>query len=216
MPQRVLIADDHRLLRAGIRALLEKYDEFEIVGEAGDGREALELVAQHHPDVVLLDLTMPSLHGLDALPRIKRQSPETKVIILSMHANEEYVVQALRSGVSGYVIKDAAVEELRRALRTVAAGETFLSPRISKQTVESYLESTNGVHGPLKQLTPRQREVLQLIAEGRNTKEVADTLQVSVKTVEAHRLQIMQRLGIHDVPGLVRFAIRIGLVSPET
>jgi len=216
MPLRFVLADDHGIVRAGVRALLEEASLGEVVAEAEDGRKALELVAEHRPDIVLLDIGMPNLNGLDAVERIKKVSPATKVIILSMHANEQYVVRALRCGVSGYVIKDAAVEELQRALRTVATGETYLSPRISKQTIRNYLKSTKSVLGPVAQLTARQREVLQLIAEGRNTKEVADTLKVSVKTVEAHRLQIMQRLGIHDVTGLVRFAIRIGLVSSET
>jgi len=186
------------------------------IAEAGDGREALELVAAHQPDIVLLDIGMPNLNGLDAIDRIKKGSPETKVIILSMHVNEEYVVRALRSGVSGYLIKDSAVDELERAIRSVAAGQTYLSKRISKPTIQAYLANTNRIYAPLDELTPRQREVLQLIGEGKNTKEIADLLGVSIKTVEAHRLRLMRRLGIHDLPGLVRFAIRTGLVSAET
>jgi len=216
MPLRIVLADDHRLVRAGVRALLEKIRLGEVIAEAGDGREALELVAAHQPDIVLLDIGMPNLNGLDAIDRIKKGSPETKVIILSMHANEEYVVRALRSGVSGYLIKDSAVDELERAIHSVAAGQTYLSKRISKPTIQAYLSNTNRIYAPLDELTPRQREVLQLIGEGKNTKEIADLLGVSIKTVEAHRLRLMRRLGIHDLPGLVRFAIRTGLVSAET
>lgn len=216
MAPRIVLADDHRLVRAGVRALLEKTRLGEVVAEANDGREALELVAEHRPDVVLLDIGMPNLNGLDAIERIKERSPETKVIILSMYANEEYVVRALRSGVSGYLIKDSAVEELERAIRSVAAGKTYLSKRISKPAIEAFLANPTRVYAPLDQLTPRQREVLQLIGEGKNTKEIADLLRVSIKTIEAHRLRLMRRLGIHDLPGLVRFAIRTGLVSAET
>ena len=216
MPLRIVLADDHRLVRAGVRALLEKIRLGEVIAEADDGREALELVAAHQPDIVLLDIGMPNLNGLDAIDRIKKGSPETKVIILSMHANEEYVVRALRSGVSGYLIKDSAVDELERAIHSVAAGQTYLSKRISKPTIQAYLSNTNRIYAPLDELTPRQREVLQLIGEGKNTKEIADLLGVSIKTVEAHRLRLMRRLGIHDLPGLVRFAIRTGLVSAET
>jgi len=216
MPLRIVLADDHRLVRAGVRALLEKIRLGEVIAEAGDGREALELVAAHQPDIVLLDIGMPNLNGLDAIDRIKKGSPETKVIILSMHANEEYVVRALRSGVSGYLIKDSAVDELERAIHRVVAGQTYLSKRISKPTIQAYLANTNRIYAPLDELTPRQREVLQLIGEGKNTKEIAHLLRVSIKTVEAHRLRLMRRLGIHDLPGLVRFAIRTGLVSAET
>ena len=216
MPLRIVLADDHRLVRAGVRALLEKIRLGEVIAEAGDGREALELVAAHQPDIVLLDIGMPNLNGLDAIDRIRKGSPETKVIILSMHVNEEYVVRALRSGVSGYLFKDSAVDELERAIHSVAAGQTYLSKRISKPTIQAYLSNTNRIYAPLDELTPRQREVLQLIGEGKNTKEIADLLGVSIKTVEAHRLRLMRRLGIHDLPGLVRFAIRTGLVSAET
>src|SRR3954451_21195746 len=214
MALRIVLADDHRIVRAGVRALLEKIPLGEVVGEAADGREALGLVAKHRPDILLLDIAMPKLNGLDAIARIRKESPETRVIILSMHANEEYVVRALRSKVSGYLIKDCAVEELERAIHTVATGGTYVSKRISKQAVQA-LAKTEGIQAPIERLTPRQREVLQLIGEGNNTKEMADLLRVSVKTIEAHRLQLMQRLGIHDVPGLVRFAIRNGLVSVE-
>jgi len=216
MSVRIVLVDDHRLVRAGIRALLEKTPQREVVGEAADGREAFALIEKKRPDIVLIDIAMPGLNGLDAVDRIKREWPETKVIILSMHANEEYVVRALRSDVSGYLIKDAAVDELEDAIRTVTEGEVYFSRRISKRVIRDYLTNTDEIRGPLEQLSSRQREVLQLIGEGKNTKEIADILQVSVKTIEAHRLQLMQRLDIHDIPGLVKFAIRTGLVSAET
>lgn len=215
MSVRIVLVDDHRLVRAGIRALLEKTPQGEVVGEAADGREAFALIEKQRPDIVLIDIAMPGLNGLDAVDRIKKEWPETKVIILSMHANEEYVVRALRSDVSGYLIKDAAVEELEDAIRTVTEGEVYFSRRISKRVIRDYLTNTDEIRGPLEQLSSRQREALQLIGEGKNTKEIADILQVSVKTIEAHRLQLMQRLDIHDIPGLVKFAIRTGLVSAE-
>jgi DNA-binding NarL/FixJ family response regulator len=215
MSVRIVLVDDHRLVRAGIRALLEKNPQGEVVGEAADGREAFPLIEKQRPDIVLIDIAMPGLNGLDAVDRIKKEWPETKVIILSMHANEEYVVRALRSDVSGYLIKDAAVDELEDAIRTVTEGEVYFSRRISKRVIRDYLTNTDEIRGPLEQLSSRQREVLQLIGEGKNTKEIADILQVSVKTIEAHRLQLMQRLDIHDIPGLVKFAIRTGLVSAE-
>ena len=215
MSVRIVLVDDHRLVRAGIRALLEKTPQREVVGEAADGREAFALIEKRRPDIVLIDIAMPGLNGLDAVDRIKKEWPETKVIILSMHANEEYVVRALRSDVSGYLIKDAAVDELEDAIRTVNQGEVYFSRQISKRVIRDYLTNTDEIRGPLEQLSSRQREVLQLIGEGKNTKEIADILHVSVKTVEAHRLQLMQRLDIHDIPGLVKFAIRTGLVSAE-
>jgi len=216
MALRIVLADDHRLVRAGVRALLEKGRLGEVIAEASDGREALDLVAEHRPDILLLDIGMPNLNGLDAIERIRKRSPGTKMIILSMHTNEEYVVRALRCGVAGYLIKDSAVDELERAIQTVAAGKTYLSKRISKPEIQAYLANPNRTYAPLDQITARQREVLQLIGEGKNTKEIADLLRVSIKTVEAHRLRLMRRLGIHDLPGLVRFAIRTGLVSAET
>ena len=215
MAQRILLVDDHRLVRAGIRALLEKMPIAEPVGEAEDGRQAFEMINRLRPDIVLLDIAMPNLNGLNAVDRIRKEWPKTKVIILTMHANEEYVLRALRSDVSGYLIKDAAVDELERAIRAVAKGDTYLSPLVSKRVIRDYLARTDEVHGAVEQLTSRQLEVLQLVAEGKNTKEIADILDVSVKTVEAHRLQLMQRLDIHDVASLVRYAIRSGLVSAE-
>jgi DNA-binding NarL/FixJ family response regulator len=208
--------DDHSLVRAGIRSLLEKIPEIEVVGEASNGRDALGMVKTQLPNLVLMDIAMSGLGGLEALPRIVKTFPGVSVVILSAHANEEYVIRALRSGASGYMLKDAATTELELVVKAVVEGNTYLSPSISKAVIDSYLERIGGETGPLEHLTPRQREILQLIAEGKNTKEIASTLEISVKTVEAHRLQLMARLDIHDVPGLVRYAIRSGLVSPDT
>jgi DNA-binding NarL/FixJ family response regulator len=210
---RVLLADDHGLVRAGIRALIEKIPNVEVVGEASTGREALELVKSKLPNLVLMDIGMAELGGLEALPRIVKDFPGVRVIILSAHANEEYVIRALRSGAAGYMLKDAATAELQLAIDSVAQDKTYLSPSISRTVIDSYLERVGGPLSPLEQLTPRQREILQLIAEGKNTKEIASDLDISVKTVESHRLQLMERLNVHDVPGLVRYAIRNGLVS---
>jgi DNA-binding NarL/FixJ family response regulator len=210
---RILIADDHRLVRAGFRLLLERIPSVEVVAEADDGREALELLKKKPADIVMMDLAMPALNGLEAIGRVRKEFPETKAIILSMHAHEEYVVQALRCGASGYLIKDAAVSELESAIQAVMRGETYLSSRISKPVIKSYLEGDTT--SPFEQLTPRQREILQLIAEGKSTKEIGYDLGISIKTVESHRLQLMERLNIHDIPGLVRYAIRSGLVSLE-
>jgi DNA-binding NarL/FixJ family response regulator len=187
----------------------------EVVAESGDGRETLELIAKHRPDVGLLDIAMPGLSGLEVAKRAAQESPRTRIIILSMHADVTHVREALRSGVAGYLLKGAAVSELPLALRAVTRGESYLTPKISQQVVEGYLRDSEAEPGPLNGLTTRQREILQLIAEGRSTKEIAGILDISVKTVETHRLRLMERLDIHDVSGLVRFAIRAGLISPE-
>jgi DNA-binding NarL/FixJ family response regulator len=215
---RVVLADDHNLVRAGIRLLLERIQDVEVVGEASDGRSALELITREKPDVALLDIGMPELNGLEAADRVSRQAPQTRLVILSMHASETYVAQALKLGVAGYVLKEACADELPILLRAVMRGDTYLSPGISKQVVET-LRAQLGPSGPgsplAEVLTPRQREILQMVAEGKSTKEIAYRLGLSGKTVETHRLQIMQRLDIHDVPGLVRYAMRAGLVSWE-
>jgi len=212
---RVLLADDHALVRAGIRALLEKIPSVEVVGEAGTGREALELVRSQLPNIVLMDIAMTELGGLEALPRITKDFPSVKVIILSAHASEEYVIRALREGASGYMLKDSATSELELAINSVIQGKVYLSPSISRTVIDDYLQRVGGAVSPLEQLTSRQREILQSIAEGKNAKEIAAALDISIKTVESHRLQLMDRLNIHDVPGLVRYAIRNGLVSAE-
>jgi DNA-binding NarL/FixJ family response regulator len=200
-----------------------------VIAEAGDGREALRLVEPHQPHVVLKDIGMAGLNGLEATARIAKEFPSVRVIILSMHLNEEYVLQALRAGAAGYLLKDAAPTELEMALTAVTGGEVYLSPAVSKKVVDDYLRRVSGepsVAEPLSPgqtvedrpfdiLTPRQREVLQLIAEGKTTKEIAQILQISVKTVEMHRTQLMDRLDIHEIAGLVRYAIRAGLVMPD-
>jgi DNA-binding NarL/FixJ family response regulator len=213
---RVLLADDHNLVRAGIRALLATIEGVEVVAESADGREALDRIGELRPDVALVDIGMPGLSGLELAGRVGRVSPRTAVVILSMHSNESYVAQALRAGVKGYLLKDAATDELPVLLRAVARGETYLSPAISRQVVDGFLSRSGSEGTDPDPLTPRQREVLQLVAEGKSTKEIAQALDLSVKTVETHRAQIMERLGIHDVAGLVRYAIRIGLVSSDS
>lgn len=213
-PIRILLADDHDLVRAGIRSLVQGVEGLEVVAEAGDGREALRLVRTQHPDVVLMDIAMPGLNGLDATARIVKAFPKSAVIILSMHATREYVLEALQAGASGYVLKNAAVDELEIAIRTVARGGKYLTPSVSGQIVNGVTRAPDTP--PAAALTPRQREILQLIAEGRSTREIGDLLHISVKTVETHRAQLMDRLGIHDVAGLVRYAIRTGLVTPDS
>ena len=212
---RVLLADDHALVRAGMRSLLRDIEGVEVVGEAADGAQALALAERERPDVVLLDIAMKGMNGLEAAARLRDLHPGIKVIILSMHASEEYVLQALRAGAAAYLIKDSATAELELALRSVMRGETYLSPAISRQVVEGYVQRVGAGAGE-DPLTPRQREVLKRIAEGRSTKEIAFELGLSVKTVETHRAQIMERLGIRDVPGLVRYALRTGLVPPDS
>jgi DNA-binding NarL/FixJ family response regulator len=193
--------------------LLEKIPNVEVVGEASTGRQALEMVKTRLPNLVFMDIAMAELAGLETLPRITKDFPGVRVIILSAHANEEYVIRALRSGAAGYMLKDAATAELELAITSVSEDKTYLSPSISRPVIDSYLERVGGPLSPLEQLTPRQREILQLIAEGKNTKDIASDLDISVKTIESHRLQLMERLNIHDIPGLVRYAIRSGLVS---
>jgi DNA-binding NarL/FixJ family response regulator len=210
---RTLLADDHGLVRAGIRALLEQLDGVEVVAESGDGREAINLVRTHRVDLVLMDLAMPDLNGLEATARIIKEFPETKVIIVSMYGSEEYVLHALRCGACGYLLKDAASAELEQAINAVRKGETYLSPTISRRVLEASTGTTDP-GSPLDQLSPRQREILQLLAEGKTVKEIAFLLNLSAKTVETHRARVMERLDLRHIPNLVRFAMRTGLVAP--
>lgn len=212
MALRVLLVDDHTLVRAGIRSLIERLPGVETVGEAGSGLEAIELVAKLEPDIVVMDIGMSGMSGLEAAARIKADFPVVQVIILSMFSSEEHVLQALRAGVAGYLPKDSATAELAIALQSAARGEVYLSPPISKQIVEAYIRRTGSGGGLLDTLTPRQREILVLIAEGSSTKEIARQLALSPKTVETHRAQLMARLDIHDLAGLIRFAMRNRLV----
>ena len=211
---RVLLADDHSLVRAGIRSLLGAMAEVEVIAEAASGEEALELAARVKPDVVLMDIAMKGITGLEAAARLRERHPAIRVVILSMHSGEEYVLQALRAGAAGYLLKDAATGELELALRSVMRGESWLSPAVSRQVVEGYVQRSGSEAAP-EVLTARQREVLRLIAVGKSTKEIAFLLNLSVKTVETHRSQIMERLGIRDLAGLVRYALRTGLVPPD-
>lgn len=210
---RVLLAEDHALVRAGIAALLRQLPGIEVVGEAGDGREALRLIGETLPDIVLMDITMRGLNGLQALTRVTLEYPHIRVIVVSMHDNEEYVLHALRAGAAGYLLKDSAVEELELAVRSVARGGSYLSPMISRNVVVDYVRRIGGERSSLERLTSRQIEVVQLIAEGNTNQQIAATLGISVKTVETHRADLMDRLEIHDVPGLVRYAVRMGLVA---
>jgi DNA-binding NarL/FixJ family response regulator len=205
---RVLLADDHRLVRAGLRALLEVSPDVEVVGEATDGEQAWLMIQELQPEVALLDIAMPTLSGLAVLQNVRAAQLPTRVLLLSMYDNDEYVAEAVRAGASGYLIKDAAVEELGLALQAVARGDVYLSPSISRKLATAF---SGGRAGP--GLTPRQTQVLRLIALGRSSKEIARDLELSVKTVETHRAQIMDRLEIRDVAGLVRYAVRTGLVD---
>jgi DNA-binding NarL/FixJ family response regulator len=214
-PIRVLLAEDHWLVRASLRSLLSDFPDVEVVAEASDGRMALEMIAEHRPGIVLMDISMPNLNGLEATERIVKEHPAVRVIVLSMHTGDEYVLRALRAGASGYLLKGSPPGELELALASVARGEVFLSPAISKQVIDVYLNRSTPRQSSLDQLTPRQREILQLIAEGRSNKEMARLLDASVKTIENHRASLMERLDIHDVAGLVRYAIRNGLISTD-
>jgi len=207
----VLLADDHALVRAGMRALLAELPGIEVVAESGDGREALRLVRERKPDIALLDISMPELNGLEVVGRIARDHPNTRAIILSMHGDDESVRRALVAGAAGYLLKNSDRRELELALRAVARGDTWLSPSLTKRVVATYTQGAS----PDAVLTPRQREVLQLVAEGHSNKEIASRLNVALKTVETHRTELMDRLGIHGVASLVRYAIQVGLVRPE-
>lgn len=213
MNLRVLLADDHTLVRAGLRKLLESIPHLDVVGEASDGLALLALTAELRPHLVLMDISMPGLSGLEATARLRKEWPDTKVIILSMHQSEEYVRQALRQGASAYLLKDCAPTELDAAIQAVFRGETYLSPAVSKNVLNDYVQRLRDEAQPGDQLTPRQREVLQLVAEGLSTKEIARRLDLSVKTVDTHRSQLMKQLDIHEVTGLVRYALRTGLIS---
>jgi DNA-binding NarL/FixJ family response regulator len=212
---RVVIVDDHAMVRAGFRLLLEQMKDVEVAGEANSGRRAIELVRTEHPDLVLMDIGMDGMNGLQATARIAQEFPDTKVLMLSMHANEEYVLQATQAGAYGYILKDGERHELEIAIRLIAQGKTYFTPAVSRRVLDRYMSRLDAEIGPLERLTPRQREILQLIAEGNSNKQIASILNISLKTVDTHRMQLMERLDIHDVAGLVRFAIRTGLILPK-
>jgi DNA-binding NarL/FixJ family response regulator len=218
MATRILLADDHALVRSGIRSLLLAMPGIDVVGEADDGNAAIALTEKHRPDVVLMDIAMKGMNGLEALRRLRADYPTVKFLMLSMYGSEEYVMQALNAGANGYLFKDSAVDELEQALAELVHGRQYLDSHISREALELYMKKVaqGGAPGtPVEVLTPRQREILQLIAEGNSTKEIAYRLSVSAKTVETHRAQLMERLDIHDIPGLVRYAIRTGLTTSD-
>ncbi len=211
--RRIVLVDDHALVRAGIRSLLEGISGIRVIAEVGDGLQALDIVRREEPDAVLLDITLPGLNGLEVASRISRLNIGTRILMLSMHTGPEYVARALSAGALGYLYKDSAFEELSSALQSVLTGRRYLSTAIDAQLVDQFIESQGAGLPELEVLTPRQRQVLQLVAEGLGTREISERLHVSIKTVETHRAQMMDRLGIHDVPGLVRFALRTGIVN---
>lgn len=208
MRVRVLLADDHIMVRQGLKAMVER-DGFDVVGEAADGHEAIQLAKDHRPDVAILDLSMPLLNGLDAAREIIQVSPKTRTVLLTMYTEDQYVMEALRAGVRGYVLKSQAPSDLMQAIREVSQGTIYLSPGVSRALVDAYLAKTDMPPDPL---TPRERQVLQLVAEGKTTKDVAVLLGISVKTAESHRTRLMEKLGIHETASLVRYAIRSGIV----
>lgn len=210
MPLRVLLADDHLIVRQGLKAFLQR-EGLEVVGEASDGQEAVRLAGDLRPDVAVLDLSMPLLNGIDAARQILQASPRMKTLLLTVHTEDQYVLEALRAGITGYVLKTQAALDLVQAIQEVSRGATYLSPGVSRAVVQAYLATADLLPDPL---TPREREVLQLIAEGKTTKETAQLLGVSVKTAESHRTRIMEKLDIHETASLVRYAIRRGLIQP--
>jgi DNA-binding NarL/FixJ family response regulator len=217
MTVRIVLADDHALVRAGIRALLQGIEGVAVVGEAENGRDALALCREHNPDLAILDITMQELNGIDAAQQVKAACPATRVLILSMHSSEEFVRRAIKAGANGYLVKDAAPLELAMAVQAVMREEVYLSPRVSRHIVAGMRDNGDGEprRSSIDALSARQREILQMVAEGKSTKEIAFVLDVSVKTVETHRAAIMERVGIRDVPGLVVYAIRNGLIHVE-
>jgi len=221
-PIRVLLADDHSLFRSGIRMLVERMADVEIIGEARNGREIFELLKTLHPHIVLMDIAMPELNGLEATKRIVRDFPWMQILVLSMYATPDYVAQALRAGATGYLLKDAATSELEHAIKTVARGEIYVAAALPKPVVVDYLrrskraaKSQKEANSPDSSLTLRQREILQLVAEGKTTKEIGLRLSLSENTIETHRRRLMRRLNVHDVTALVRYAIRTGLVPAD-
>ena len=211
----VFLADDHTLVREGIKRLINSNEDMEVIAEADNGRDAVRIAVKTNPAVALVDITMPGLNGLETTKRLRKECPSTQVLILTIHTDEEYVFQALKAGAVGYVVKHAPAEDLYAAIRAAAKGESFLSPSISRVVIDDYRKRIKDgeVDYEWENLTPREREILQLIAEGNTNKNVARLLNISVKTVETHRARIMQKLDIHDVTGLTKYAIRKKLVG---
>src|SRR4030043_315370 len=214
---RIVIAEDHTILREGLRSLLSSHPEFEIVGEAEEGREAIRCVEKFKPDLVLTDLSMPRMNGLDAIKEIKRRNPKTKVLVLTVHKAEEYILSTFKAGADGYLLKDSTHAELVLAVRKVLSGKHYISPEVSEKVIEGYLEGKKTLKDKtsFETLTSREREILKLIAEGYKNKKIADDLCISVKTVEKHRANLMEKLNLHNAQTLTTFAIEKGLVSRE-
>lgn len=212
---RILLADDHKLMRSGLRVLLEQQTDLIVVGEASDGREAVALASSLKPDVLVMDIGMPNLNGIEAAAQITQSRPEIAIVILSMHSDESYVLRSLRAGAKGYLLKDSAESDLLRAVHAVAEGKSFFSPAVSKVLLDDYVRKLkrSGTDDPYDLLTPRERQVLQLVAEGKSNKEIAQLLNLSVYTVETHRSNIMEKLNLHGVPELILYAVRKGLIS---
>lgn len=212
---RIVLADDHTILRNGLRAVLERQPDFEVVGEASNGREAIEVVEREKPEVVLLDIAMPILNGIEAAKRISAEHPSTAVMILSMHSDEGYILRSLRAGARGYLLKDSAERDLIQAIRAVCSGKAFFSPAVSKVLADDYLRQVQqqGLEDSYELLTARERELLQLIAELKSTKDIAALLRVSPHTVDTHRGNIMQKLNVHSIPELILYAVRKGVIK---
>jgi DNA-binding NarL/FixJ family response regulator len=212
---RILLADDHKLMRAGLRLILDRHSEFTVVGEADDGRQAVSLVETLKPNVVVMDIGMPRLNGIEAASQITEAHPEVAIVMLSMHSDESYVLRALKAGARGYLLKDSAEADLSRAITAVIEGKSFFSPAVSKVLLEDYMRklSRSGSEDSFDLLSPREREVLQLVAEGNSSKEIAALLNLSVHTVETHRSNLMQKLSLRGMPELILYAVRKGLIS---
>ena len=214
-PVRILLADDHNIIRDGMRLLLERQPDFSVVGEAADGREAVELAEEHGADVVVMDIAMPNMNGIEATRRIVEKHPRTGVVVLSMHYDESYVIRSLKAGARAYLLKDAVKADLISAIRAVAEGRSFFSPKISRILKEDYIEALGrkGADDSYELLTDREREILQLVAEGKTNKEIANVLNVSLYTVDTHRTHILQKLNLHSVPEVILYAVRKGIIS---
>lgn len=214
-PIRVLLADDHTLIRAGLRLVVESQPDLTVVGEANDGREALDLAGKLRPDVVVMDIGMPSLNGIEACRRMRAELPSIQVVMLSMHSDEGYILRALKAGAKAYLLKDSAEGDLANAIHAAAAGKSFFSPAVGKVLLEDYLRKLQrtGVEDSYELLTPREREILQLVAEGQSSKEIANLLNLSVYTVETHRARVMQKLNLRGIPELILYAVRKGIIS---
>lgn len=211
---KIILADDHTVIRSGLRALLERQPDFTVVAEAEDGRQAIQLAAAHAPDVIVMDVAMPNLNGIEATRQIATAQPKVAIVVLSMHSDESYVMRALKAGARGYLLKDSAEADLIQAIRTVVLGKSFFSPAISKMLLEDYGRNLQqrGMEDSYDLLTPREREVLQLAAEGKSNKEVAALLNLSLYTVETHRTNLMQKLNLHSVPEMILYAVRKGII----